>query len=114
VPSRVPAGLRKLLADRDNQIFLSAASAWEIVLKWTAQKLDLPSPPDEFVIKARIGSDIDSLPVGEPEALRAAKLPILHKDPVDRILIAQSIEHGLAIATPDPLIRQYAVRTIWD
>jgi PIN domain nuclease of toxin-antitoxin system len=50
----------------------------------------------------------------EAAALQVAKLPLLHKDPFDRILIAQAIEHGLMLATPDPLIRQYAVRTIWD
>jgi PIN domain nuclease of toxin-antitoxin system len=87
---------------------------WEIIIKWTSGKLALPCPPDEFIKKARIESMLESVPVFESSALQVAKLPKLHKDPFDRILIAQSIEHGLALATPDPLIRQYAVKTIWD
>lgn len=52
--------------------------------------------------------------VDEGSALQTAKLPFLHKDPFDRLPIAQAIENSLILATPDPLIRQYAVRTIWE
>ncbi len=113
-PSRVPVSLTAMLADRKNEVFISATSIWEIVLKWRAGKLVLPSDPAEFVMVARTKSNLETLALGESAVLQTAKLPPMHKDPFDRILIAQAIEHGLTLATPDPLIRQYAVRTIWD
>jgi PIN domain nuclease of toxin-antitoxin system len=112
-PSVVPAKLIQLLAE-PNDVFLSAASTWEMTIKWTAGKLALPSVPSEFVSVARARSRLKTLAVVEAAVLQTAKLPLLHKDPFDRLLIAQSIEHGLILATPDPLIKQYAVRTIWD
>ena len=113
-PFRIPPALLRILINKEVPLFLSAAVVWEMTIKWSSGKLSLPSPPDEFISKARRESEIQSLPVFESCALQVAKLPQLHKDPFDRILIAQSIEHGLALATPDPLIRQYAVKTIWD
>ena len=64
--------------------------------------------------RVRSESILESLPVFESDALMAARLPVLHTDPFDRLQICQAIEHSLTIVTPDPLIRQYAVRTIWD
>jgi len=113
-PQRIPAGLLKVLLIPETGRYLSAAVVWEIVIKWSTGKLSLPCPPDEFIKKARLESMIETVPVFESSALQVAKLPRLHNDPFDRMLIAQSIEHGLALATPDPLIRQYAVKTIWD
>jgi len=113
-PERIPASLLKILLIPETGRYLSAAVAWEIAIKWSSGKLSLPCPPDEFVRKARFESMMETVPVFESSALQVAKLPRLHGDPFDRMLIAQSIEHGLALATPDPLIRQYAVKTIWD
>ncbi len=113
-PSRVPSPLLQLLLLPETRRLLSAAVVWEIAVKWSVGKLSLPSSPDEFIKRAKEESMLDSIPVFESAALQVAKLPPMHKDPFDRILIAQAIEHGLMLATPDPLIRQYAVRTIWD
>src|SRR5215475_5966623 len=96
-PSRVPQALTEALANRDNEVFVSAASVWEIAIKWSAGKLALPMHPAEFVAGVRMKSDIESLAVDEYSALQTARLPLLHKDPFDRLLIAQAIEHGLAI-----------------
>jgi PIN domain nuclease of toxin-antitoxin system len=113
-PDRIPARLLEILLNPETGRYLSAAVVWEIVIKWSSGKLSLPCPPDEFIKKARYESMIDTVPMFESSALQVAKLPRLHNDPFDRMLIAQSIEHGLPLATPDPLIRQYAVKTIWD
>ncbi len=113
-PSRIPAGLLAIMLNPDTPLYLSASVVWEIGIKWSSGKLALPCPPDEFIKRARQDSLLDTVPIFESSALQAAKLPRLHGDPFDRMLIAQSIEHGLALATPDPLIRQYAVKTIWD
>jgi PIN domain nuclease of toxin-antitoxin system len=113
-PSRVPSRLLQQLGVPETRRLLSAAVVWEIAIKWSVGRLSLPSPPHEFIKKAGEESILEAVPVYEAAALQVAKLPLLHKDPFDRILIAQAIEHGLMLATPDPLIRQYAVRTIWD
>ena len=113
-PSRIPWSLRQILLPSETRVLVSAATIWEVAIKWSKGKLFLPSTPDEFLAKAKIESILEILPVSEPEALMVGRLPHLHGDPFDRIQIAQAIEYGLILATPDPLIRQYAVRTIWE
>jgi len=99
--------------DRNNQRYLSAASAWEIGIKHAAGRLPLPERPDIFVPMLREASGIASLDVDEESALHAGRLPGLHSDPFDRILVAQAILHGMTILTPDPAIRQYGARVLW-
>lgn len=113
-PARIPESLRQILLRSDTGRYSSAAAAREIAVKWSIGKHPLPVPPDEFMRRLRLESLVESLPVVEAAALQVAKLPRLHADPFDRIQISQSIEHSLILATPDPLIRQYAVRTIWE
>jgi PIN domain nuclease of toxin-antitoxin system len=104
---------RKLFADPANEVYLSVASAWEIIVKHDLGKLPLPEPPHEFIKKWRTRHDIDSLPLDEPAVLQLSRLPGYHKDPFDRILICQAIAGGLVILTPDPRITAYPVRTEW-
>jgi len=113
-PTRIPASLLELLEADETRRYLSASVVWEISMKWSQGKLILPVPPEELVRLARVESILETVPIFESSTLLTAKLPWLHKDPFDRILIAQAIEHGFTIVTPDPLIRQYAVKTIWD
>jgi PIN domain nuclease of toxin-antitoxin system len=104
---------RKLFRDPSNEIFLSAVSAWEIIVKHKLGKLPLPQPPQEFIPPWRTRHGIEPLPLDEAAVLHLARLPDYHRDPFDRILICQAIAHGLAILTPDPLIGQYPVRVEW-
>jgi len=99
--------------DRNNERYLSAASAWEIGIKHAAGRLPLPQRPDLFVPRVRESSGIASLEMDEESALHAARLPGLHSDPFDRMLVAQAIVHGMTILTPDPEIEQYGVRVFW-
>jgi PIN domain nuclease of toxin-antitoxin system len=99
--------------DRNNERYLSAASAWEIGIKYAAGRLPLPERPDIFVPMVRDASGISSLDMDEESALHAGRLPGLHSDPFDRMLVAQAIVHGMTILTPDPEIEQYAVRVLW-
>ena len=99
--------------DPGNEPYLSAASAWEIGIKHASGRLPLPSRPDLYVPSIRVASGISTLPIDEECALRAARLPNLHNDPFDRMLVAQAVLHGMAILTPDPAIEQYAVRVVW-
>jgi PIN domain nuclease of toxin-antitoxin system len=102
-----------LFLDESNERYLSAASAWEIGIKHAAGRLPLPERPDIFIPRLRIASGIESLAVDEDSALHAGKLPGLHSDPFDRMLVAQAIVHGMIILTPDPEIEQYAARVLW-
>ena|SRR5258708_4180368 len=99
--------------DENNERYLSAASAWEIGIKHAAGRLPLPKRPDIFVPMVREASGIASLDVDEESALHAGRLPGLHSDPFDRVLVAQAIVHGMTILTPDPAIDQYGVRVLW-
>jgi len=99
--------------DPSHDVYLSAASVWEIVTKYRAGKLPLPEPPDQLIATERIMRGVEALPFDETAALQGIRLPPLHRDPFDRMLIAQAIALGLAIVTPDPLITQYPVRVIW-
>jgi PIN domain nuclease of toxin-antitoxin system len=99
--------------DRNNERYLSAASAWEIGLKNAAGRLPLGEKPDVFVPRVREASGIEALDMDEVCALHAAKLPPLHTDPFDRMLVAQAILNGMTILTPDSEIERYAVRVLW-
>lgn len=99
--------------DRNNEVYLSVASSWEISIKYRAGRLSLRERPEILIPKVREESEIVSLTIDEQAALLAGKLPALHNDPFDRMLVAQAIVHGMTILTPDPEIHQYAARVLW-
>lgn len=107
------AKAREIFADPDNEIFLSSVSAWEMAVKYALGKLPLPEPPARFVPRQRKQHGIDLLPLDEESALHLSRLPFLHKDPFDRMLVCQAVVHRLVILTADELIRQDPVRTMW-
>ncbi len=104
---------RDVFGNPDNELFLSAISAWEIAVKHGLGKLTLSLPPQEFLQLYRREHLVQPLPLHEEDVAQLPKLPAHHKDPFDRLLVCQAATHGLAILTPDPLIKQYPVRTIW-
>jgi PIN domain nuclease of toxin-antitoxin system len=104
---------RSLFRAPENEAFLSAASAWEITIKFQLGKLPLPEPPQAFIANQRLAHRIDSLPITEPAVGHLASLPRHHRDPFDRMLVCQAIAEGLTILTPDLMIRQYPIRTEW-
>jgi len=111
--SRLSDKARELFQDAANQAFLSASSAWEISLKHALGKLTLAEPPEVFIPHMRQIHFIESLPVTEGDSIRAGGLPLLHRDPFDRLLVGQAIRHGCVLLTPDPLIQQYPVGFAW-
>ncbi len=103
----------QIFANPANEIFLSVVSVWELSVKHALGKLPLPSMLDRFVAEERERHGIAALPLSELAVFHLHKLPQLHRDPFDRILICQAIEHDCVLLTPDPLIVQYPVRTRW-
>jgi PIN domain nuclease of toxin-antitoxin system len=104
---------RTLVADPAHQVLLSAASAWEISVKHALGKLPLPDDPVRFVAAERVRHRIDELPIAEAAALNVGRLPPLHRDPFDRMLVSQAVLGGYTILTPDRLITQYPAAATW-
>ena len=104
---------RELFKDPANEVFLSAASAWEVIQKHVAGRLPLPETVERFIFHQREAHGILPLPLDESAVFHLQRLPALHRDPFDRMLICQAIAHSMAILTPDYLIAQYPVRTVW-
>jgi len=103
----------RIIRDPDNEVVLSAVSAWEIAVKHRAGKLPLPDRPDVFVRTQREAHLLGSLALAEAHVLTLPKLPEFHRDPFDRMLVCQAIAEGMVILTPDAAIGQYPVRTLW-
>lgn len=104
---------REAFTTPSNDVYLSAVSAWEISVKWRLGRLSLAEAPDRLIPLWRQIHGILPLPVAEEACLYEARLPDLHKDPFDRMLVCQAIAEGMVLLTPDELIRQYPVRSLW-
>ena len=104
---------RELFTDPNNDVFLSTVSVWEIAVKNNLGRLPLPASPEVFVPFQREQHGIESLALDEESCLQLLRLPRIHQDPFDRMLVCQAVVHGLSILTPDPLVKQYPVRCLW-
>ena len=102
-----------IFRDPANEVFLSAVSAWEIAVKHQLGKLPLPDSPARYVPRERERHGIEALPLGEADTLLLDRLPAVHTDPFDRLLVCQAIQHGLTLLTPDPQIHRYPVAVQW-
>lgn len=110
--SRLSVEVRDAIRDADHVVYLSVASIWESIIKYQLGKLPLPEPPEVYLPKQRILHQISSLSIDESSVALLAQLPALHRDPFDRILICQALQHGLTIATVDAAIRAYPIGVI--
>lgn len=110
---RLPVKARRLIVDAGNEVYVSAASAWEIVVKLRLGRLSLPQRPDRFLPRQLERNGFLPLPIRLEHALRLYELPEHHRDPFDRILIAQALEDGLVLVSGDPQLRQYPPRVVW-
>ena len=104
---------RELLADTDNQLWLSPASYWEIGIKMSIDKYKLSESLDEFVDRELKINDISILPIETKHAATVATLPYHHRDPFDRMLIAQSIVEQMAIVSKDKAFDDYGIQRVW-
>jgi PIN domain nuclease of toxin-antitoxin system len=112
-PGQLNPRVRTLLAENENELYLSAISALEIAIKWQLGKLTLPEPPETFVSRVVREQSLIPLPVRQDHALAVASLPRKHGDPFDRVLVCQSLIEDFPIITADRAFRNYDVRLIW-
>ena len=109
----LPPAVAAAYQSQDNEVYLSVASVWEIAIKYAQGRLPLPVPPHLLVAEERARRGLTSLAIDEESALHITKLPPLHGDPFDRLLVSQAIVHGMTILTPDPIIGRYPARMMW-
>ncbi len=98
-----------VIKDPKNSVYLSVVSIWEAIIKYQLGKLPLPESPEIYLPKQRDRHKIMSLMIDEKSVLQLIKLPPLHRDPFDRLIICQAIQNDLTIITVDHKIRSYPI-----
>lgn len=112
-PARLSERARQALGAAANVRLLSAVSVWEIAQKVRLGRLDLGCPVAEFLAQQTDALWLAPLPLTAAHAVMVAELPLLHRDPADRLLVAQARAESATLVTADARIRQYAVATLW-
>jgi|SRR5690242_19065001 len=103
----------ELLADDSSELYISAASSWEIAIKAGTGKLILPERPSQFVIRAIQSMSLQSLDITHNHVAALESLPSFHRDPFDRILIAQAKTEELVLLTADRKLEKYQIEMVW-
>jgi len=112
VDGQLSESARELLEDAETAIFFSAASAWEIAVKWSKGRLDLPERPADLIKNVVTVAGLSQLMITTRDACTVGELPFHHKDPFDRLLVAQAKTNGLRLMTADPILEKYDVDVI--
>jgi PIN domain nuclease of toxin-antitoxin system len=112
-PHRLSEASRQMLSDPESELLLSAASAWEIAIKFALGRLRLPQAPSVLVARWMEEDRVGALPIAHAHALRAGELPAHHGDPFDRLLVAQAQIEGLTLLTADRELAKYDIRLHW-
>ena len=108
-PGKLLAEAREIIEDGSNDIFVSVVSEWEIAIKQSVGRLDLPEPAETWLPKVLKASGLEVLDIDLRSTLRTRALPWHHRDPFDRLLVAQSLEHGFTLCSRDAHLEAYAV-----
>src|SRR5689334_1309253 len=111
-PEKLSPAVLSALEDETNELLLSVASVWEMQLKMQVGKLKLSLPLQELIRNQQETNDLNVSPVALPHVLALDALPFHHKDPFDRLLIAQSIVEGLTIVSADSQFSAYGVQLL--
>jgi PIN domain nuclease of toxin-antitoxin system len=112
-PDALSPRVSKIVSERSNALYLSAASGWEIALLRPLNRIELPDKPQRFIPEAMQKFSIQPLPIGFQTAISSAMLPLIHHDPFDRIIIAEALKGKLRILTKDKTFHEYGVESIW-
>jgi len=104
---------RAAIGDAQNECLVSLASCWEIAIKLSLEKLRIDGPIERFLPELFAANAFRQLAIDFRHVARVARLPFHHRDPFDRLLVAQASEEGLAIVSADPVFRKYGLKRIW-
>lgn len=104
---------RDIISDGNSELFWSAASSWEVAMKYKLGRLPLPEAPELFIPIELAKNRIESLPIINKHSFKAGQLPIHHRDPFDRMLIAQAQVENMEIISNDHQISLYDINTAW-
>jgi PIN domain nuclease of toxin-antitoxin system len=107
-PGRLPPFVRKLISNSDNELIFSAASLWEIAIKSGLRRHDFRAHP-RLLRRGLLDNSYSELPVTSEHAVALDSLPPIHRDPFDRILVAQATVEGMTLLTVDPVMAEYGV-----
>jgi PIN domain nuclease of toxin-antitoxin system len=110
--SRLSVSILQAIRDPANTVFVSVVVIWEAIIKYQLGKLPLPQPPHLYLPEQRKLHQMASLPVDEACVVQLGKLPSVHRDPFDRLIICQAIEYNLTLATADDAMKQYPVKLL--
>ena len=112
--SRIRSGIKNKLVDPSHSIFMSDVSVLEVVIKYQLGKFPLPKAPSRILPILAKKHFIDSLPIDSSAIYELENLPPIHRDPFDRLLIAQTISTKFTLVSPDPMIHRYDVSVLWE
>ena len=112
-PSSLSSDATQALDDESNELWVSDVSTLEIALKWSAGKLRLPAPPRTWFESQVATWGLSTIGLRRTDIYRVTELPTHHRDPFDRLLVAQALDRGFTIVTPDEAIAIYPVATLW-
>jgi len=113
-PLSLSEKVREIVEEKNNHLYLSAASAWEIAMLQQLKRLELPDVPQRFIAEALQQLNVLPIPIGFTTAISAATLPFIHRDPFDRIIIAEALKEKMTVLTKDVLFKSYGVAVVWQ
>ncbi len=111
--SRLSAAAKGMIEDMANELLLSAASIWEMAIKVGTGKLSLGAELDIFLNDHMVKNGIQLLGISIPHVAAVSKLPPVHRDPFDRLIVAQSVVEGVPLVSADPLLESYGIQRLW-
>ncbi|QBQ53256.1 type II toxin-antitoxin system VapC family toxin [Nitrosococcus wardiae] len=111
---RLSPTARRLFLDEENQLFLSMASVWEIAIKTSLGRLEFMEPIEDLLPRELRLNGIHLLPIEIGHALKLARLPFHHRDPFDRLLVAQSLAENLPLLSADNHLDAYPIKRFWQ
>lgn len=103
----------QLISDPGNDVLISPASYWEIAIKVGLRTLDLHAPYDDFMQRGIVGNDFEILPIEPRHTSVLTTLPLHHRDPFDRLMVAQAMVEGIPLVSADAVLDQYPITRLW-
>ncbi len=112
-PDKLSDVVRTIIVQPENELLLSAASGWETALLWKLKRIELPENPVFFIPRVIQALSLTPLAIGFATAIAATTLPLIHRDPFDRLLAATAMLEKVPLLSKDRIMTEYGVEVIW-